>query len=60
MGATPENMNNYGPPINLENAKKVVALALAEARKNNWTMAAAIATGAMPGQDHSLRAHGNT
>jgi glc operon protein GlcG len=35
-------MNNYGPPITLENAKKVVALALAEARKNNWTMAAAI------------------
>jgi glc operon protein GlcG len=39
---TPKNMNNYGPPITLENAKKVVALALAEARKNNWTMAAAI------------------
>jgi glc operon protein GlcG len=34
--------NPYGPPINLENAKKAVAPALAEARKNNWTMAAAI------------------
>jgi glc operon protein GlcG len=45
MGATPKNMNNYGPPITLENAKKVVALALAEARKNNWTMAAAIVDG---------------
>jgi glc operon protein GlcG len=30
----------YGPPINLENAKK--APALAEAAKNNWTMAVAI------------------
>ena len=38
-------MNNYGPPITLENAKKVVALALAEARKNNWNMAAAIVDG---------------
>jgi uncharacterized protein GlcG (DUF336 family) len=45
MGAIPKNMNNYGPPITLENAKKVVALALAEARKNNWTMAAAIVDG---------------
>mgnify|MGYP003694460015 CR=1 FL=1 len=34
MGAT-QNMNNYGPPITLENAKKVVAMALAEARKNS-------------------------
>ena len=46
MGATPKNMkHNYGPPITLENAKKVVALALAEARKNNWNMAAAIVDG---------------
>ena len=37
---------HYGPSINLENAKKAVALALAEARKNNWTMAAAIVDGA--------------
>ena len=46
MGATPPtNMNTYGPSINLENAKKAVALALAEARKNNWSMAAAIVDG---------------
>jgi uncharacterized protein GlcG (DUF336 family) len=32
----------YGPPISLEVAKKVAAAALAEARKNNWTMAVAI------------------
>ena len=32
----------YGPSINLENAKKAAAPALAEARKNNWTMAVAI------------------
>src|ERR1700730_7234535 len=34
--------NHYGPSINLENAEKAVALALAEALKNDWTMAAAI------------------
>jgi uncharacterized protein GlcG (DUF336 family) len=34
--------NPYGPPISLENAKKAAAAALAEARKNNWTMALAI------------------
>ena len=32
----------YGPPISLDNAKKVAAAAIAEARKNNWTMAVAI------------------
>jgi glc operon protein GlcG len=32
----------YGPPISLENAKKAAAVAIAEARKNNWTMAAAV------------------
>jgi uncharacterized protein GlcG (DUF336 family) len=32
----------YGPSINLENAKKVAAAALAEVRKNNWTMAVAV------------------
>ena len=41
----PTNMNTYGPSINLENAKKAVALALAEARRNNWSMAAAIVDG---------------
>ena len=32
----------YGAPISIENAKKVTVAALAEARKNNWTMAVAI------------------
>ncbi len=34
--------NPYGPSITLENAKKVAMPALAEAAKNNWTMAVAI------------------
>ena len=34
--------NPYGAPINGETAKKVAAAALAEARKNNWNMAAAV------------------
>jgi uncharacterized protein GlcG (DUF336 family) len=34
--------NAYGPPINLEAAKKAAALAIADARKNNWNMAVAI------------------
>jgi glc operon protein GlcG len=34
--------NPYGPPINGENAKKAATAALAEARKNNWNMAAAV------------------
>jgi uncharacterized protein GlcG (DUF336 family) len=33
---------NYGLSVNLETAKKVAASAVAEARKNNWTMAIAI------------------
>ncbi len=32
----------YGPNISLDDAKKAAAAALAEARKNNWTMAVAI------------------
>jgi uncharacterized protein GlcG (DUF336 family) len=32
----------YGLSIGLESARKAVALAVAEARKNNWTMAVAI------------------
>jgi glc operon protein GlcG len=32
----------YGPTISLENAKHVAAVAMAEAHKNNWTMAVAI------------------
>jgi uncharacterized protein GlcG (DUF336 family) len=35
-------MKAYGSPINLEAAKKAAASAIAEARKNNWTMAVAI------------------
>jgi uncharacterized protein GlcG (DUF336 family) len=34
--------NPYGPPISLEAAKKAAAPALAEAAKNNWTIAVAI------------------
>jgi glc operon protein GlcG len=34
--------NPYGAPISLENAKKAAEPALAEARKNNWTMAVAV------------------
>ena len=33
-----------GPAISLENAKKAVAAALAETRKNGWLMAAAVVT----------------
>lgn len=40
--AVPQMPNAYGPPISLETAKKVAAPALAEAAKNNWTMAVAI------------------
>ena len=35
-------MPSYGPPITTEQAKKAASLALAEARANNWTMAAAV------------------
>ena len=34
--------NPYGAPISLENAKEAAAAAIAEARKNNWTMAVAV------------------
>jgi glc operon protein GlcG len=34
--------NPYGLPINADIAKKAAEAALAEARKNNWTMAAAV------------------
>jgi len=33
---------SYGPPIGLESARKVAAVALAEAAKNNWYMAVAV------------------
>ena len=32
----------YGPSISLENAKKAAAAAMAEVRKNTWTMAVAV------------------
>ena len=35
-------MPSYGPPITTEQAKKAASAALAEARANNWTMAAAV------------------
>jgi glc operon protein GlcG len=35
-------MPSYGPPVTTAQAKQAVALALAEARRNNWTMAAAV------------------
>jgi uncharacterized protein GlcG (DUF336 family) len=34
--------NPYGMSVNGENARKAAAAALSEARKNNWTMAAAV------------------
>ena len=39
---TAQMPNPYGAPISLEDAKKPAAAALAEARKNNWTMAVAV------------------
>ncbi len=42
-GAKAQQMPNpYGAPISLDNAKKAVAAAVAEAKKNNWTMAFAV------------------
>lgn len=32
----------YGPAVSVESAKKLAAVALAEARKNNWSMAVAV------------------
>jgi glc operon protein GlcG len=34
--------NPYGAPVSLENAKKAAGLAVAEAHKNNWTIAVAV------------------
>lgn len=39
---SPDALQSYGLPIALEMAKKVAALALAEAAKNGWAMAVAI------------------
>jgi glc operon protein GlcG len=41
-GAVAQMPNPYGMPISLENARKAAAPAMAEAAKNNWTMAVAI------------------
>lgn len=40
--ASAQMPNPYGPPIQLEDAKRAATSAFAEARKNNWTMAVAI------------------
>ncbi|MFZ3218009.1 MAG: heme-binding protein [Candidatus Acidiferrales bacterium] len=40
--AVAQSSNPYGPPVSLENARKAAAPALAEAAKNNWTVAVAI------------------
>ncbi|MEO7648506.1 MAG: heme-binding protein [Gemmatimonadaceae bacterium] len=37
-----QSPNPYGAPISLDDAKRVAAPALAEARKNNWNVAVAI------------------
>jgi len=42
MAAWAQMPNPYGANINIEAAKKAAAPALAEARKNNWTMVVAI------------------
>jgi glc operon protein GlcG len=42
VSAVAQMPNPYGLPISLENAKKAAAPALAEAAKNNWTVAVAI------------------
>ena len=44
--ASAQMPNHYGAPINAENARKAAAAALAEAKKNNWTMAVAVTDGA--------------
>jgi glc operon protein GlcG len=41
-GALAQMPNPYGSPITLDNAKKATTPALAEAAKNNWTIAVAI------------------
>jgi glc operon protein GlcG len=45
LGAAPalaQMPNPYGQPVSIETAKKAAAPAIAEARKNNWTVAVAI------------------
>jgi glc operon protein GlcG len=42
ISAIAQSPTPYGPPVSLDNAKKAAAVALAEAHKNNWTMAVAV------------------
>jgi glc operon protein GlcG len=42
MSMSAQSSVPYGPTISLENAKKAAAVAIAEARKNNWNMAVAV------------------
>jgi glc operon protein GlcG len=42
VSAVAQMPNPYGLPISLENARKVAAPALAEATKNNWSVAVAV------------------
>jgi glc operon protein GlcG len=41
-GAIAQDPRPYGPPVGAEDAKKVAAAAVAEAKKNNWLMAVAV------------------
>jgi glc operon protein GlcG len=41
-GAFSQKPLEYGPAIGLESAKKIAAVAIAEARKNNWYMAVSV------------------
>jgi len=41
-GALAQMPNPYGVSISVEDAKKAAALSLAEAKKNNWTVAVAV------------------
>jgi glc operon protein GlcG len=41
-GALAQMPNPYGVSLSVEDAKKVAALSVAEARKNNWTVAVAV------------------
>ena len=42
LAAQPQNRPSYGPPITLEQARKVLAAAETEARKNDWNVVIAI------------------
>ena len=42
LAASAQLPNPYGAPIGVDLAKKVAAASVAEARKNNWTMAVAV------------------